>query len=160
MYFVPSFITRLFFWRKWIEWGLREIETGWEKGYKLSAARWTRLESDFSPTNRWWVPCLTVGSGSLLPPASFHTVVLPLFSQSFYFRSAEITDSGLSVRNSGPQFSFEFREHKNLGELPRQSMSWSLWTQGSESHSVISNSLQSHGLYSPWNSPGQNTASW
>ena len=27
----------------------------------------------------------------------------------------------------------------------------------SESHSVVSNSLQLHGLYSPWNSPGQNT---
>ena len=27
----------------------------------------------------------------------------------------------------------------------------------SESHSVMSNSLGSHGLYSPWNSPGQNT---
>ena len=27
----------------------------------------------------------------------------------------------------------------------------------SESHSVMSNSSQSHGLYSPWNSPGQNT---
>ena len=25
------------------------------------------------------------------------------------------------------------------------------------SHSVVSNSLQSHGLYSPWNSPGHNT---
>ena len=25
------------------------------------------------------------------------------------------------------------------------------------SHSVMSNSLQPHGLYSPWNSPGQNT---
>ena len=29
-----------------------------------------------------------------------------------------------------------------------------LW---SESHSVVSDSLQPHGLYSPWNSPGQNT---
>ena len=29
-----------------------------------------------------------------------------------------------------------------------------LW---SESHSVMSSSLQPHGLYSPWNSPGQNT---
>ena len=28
--------------------------------------------------------------------------------------------------------------------------------QWSESHSVMSNSLQPHGLYSPWNSPGQN----
>ena len=27
----------------------------------------------------------------------------------------------------------------------------------SESHSVVSDSLRSHGLYSPWNSPGQNT---
>ena len=27
----------------------------------------------------------------------------------------------------------------------------------SESHSVMSNSLQPHGLYSPWNSPGHNT---
>ena len=27
----------------------------------------------------------------------------------------------------------------------------------SESHSVMSNSLQPHGLYSPWNSSGQNT---
>ena len=26
-----------------------------------------------------------------------------------------------------------------------------------ESHSVVSNSLQPHGLYSPWNCPGQNT---
>ena len=27
----------------------------------------------------------------------------------------------------------------------------------SESHSVVSDSLQPHGLHSPWNSPGQNT---
>ena len=31
-----------------------------------------------------------------------------------------------------------------------------LWGE-SESHSVMSDSLGSHGLYSPWNSPGQNT---
>ena len=28
---------------------------------------------------------------------------------------------------------------------------------GNETHSVVSNSLWPHGLYSPWNSPGQNT---
>ena len=28
----------------------------------------------------------------------------------------------------------------------------------SESHSIMSNSLWPHGLYSPWNSPGHNTA--
>ena len=27
----------------------------------------------------------------------------------------------------------------------------------SESHSIVSNSLGSHELYSPWNSPGQDT---
>ena len=32
-----------------------------------------------------------------------------------------------------------------------------LITQGSESHSVVSDSLRPHGLSSPWNSPGQNT---
>ena len=39
------------------------------------------------------------------------------------------------------------------------------WHQGpvfmkseSESHSVVSDSLRPHGLYSPWNSPSQNTA--
>ena len=30
------------------------------------------------------------------------------------------------------------------------------WSE-SENHSVMSNSLWPHGLYSPWNSPGQNT---
>ena len=33
-------------------------------------------------------------------------------------------------------------------------MFFSLW---SESHSVVSDSFWPHGLYSPWNSPGQNT---
>ena len=32
-----------------------------------------------------------------------------------------------------------------------------VWVQESESHSVMSDSLQPHGLYSPWNSPAQNT---
>ena len=32
-----------------------------------------------------------------------------------------------------------------------------VWMLESESHSVVSNSLQPHGLYSPWNFPGQNT---
>ena len=31
------------------------------------------------------------------------------------------------------------------------------WECESVSHSVVSDSLQPHGLYSPWNSPGQNT---
>ena len=36
-------------------------------------------------------------------------------------------------------------------------MPWNLHESESESFSVMSDSLQPHGLYSPWNSPGQNT---
>src|SRR5574339_221269 len=36
-------------------------------------------------------------------------------------------------------------------------MSMFLKNSKSESHSVVSDSLQPYGLYSPWNSPGQNT---
>ena len=32
-----------------------------------------------------------------------------------------------------------------------------VWKSESESHSVLSDSLWPHGLYSPWNSPGQDT---
>ena len=41
-----------------------------------------------------------------------------------------------------------------------QTTAWlhSFHTLASESCSVVSNSLQPHGLQSPWNSPGQNTA--
>ena len=35
-------------------------------------------------------------------------------------------------------------------------LTWQYYTE-SESRSVVSNSLRRHGLYSPWNSPGQNT---
>ena len=31
------------------------------------------------------------------------------------------------------------------------------WSRKSESHSIVSYSLWPHGLYSPWNPPGQNT---
>ena len=41
----------------------------------------------------------------------------------------------------------------------RQWSSWSQWNEShsNESRSVVSYSLRPHGLYSPWNSPGQNT---
>ena len=40
---------------------------------------------------------------------------------------------------------------------PASSSTTTKCTIESESHSVVSNSLRPHGLYSPWNSPGQNT---
>ena len=36
-------------------------------------------------------------------------------------------------------------------------LQWDIKESENESHSVVSNSLWPHGLYSPWNSPGQNT---
>ena len=39
--------------------------------------------------------------------------------------------------------------HVDVWQIPPQ------YCKSSESHSVMSNSLQPHGLYSPWNSPGQ-----
>ena len=47
-------------------------------------------------------------------------------------------------------FFFFFRIHHILGHLK-------VVQRKSESHSVVSNSLWLHGLYSPWDSPGQNT---
>ena len=43
------------------------------------------------------------------------------------------------------------------GEASSMCPRGNLHERESESHSVVSNSLQLHGLYSPWNSPGQNT---
>ena len=66
----------------------------------------------------------------------------------------------------------EWLEHKdpayyfiNFEDLshsrPSSQVCWSMFlpvfSSSSESHSVVSNSLRPHGLYSPWTSPGQNT---
>ena len=59
------------------------------------------------------------------------------------------SDSGLaneSIYYSWPQWLVLVQGDSNLGVVLR-----------SESHSVVSDSLQPQGLYSPWNSPGQNT---
>ena len=52
------------------------------------------------------------------------------------------------------------RDHfATFATAPEYSISDSLLTMSeSESCSAVSDSLQPHGLYSPWNSPGQNTA--
>ena len=47
---------------------------------------------------------------------------------------------------------------KGMGALRKGDplpLKWRDWV--SDSHSVLSNSLRPRGLYSPWNSPGQNT---
>ena len=47
------------------------------------------------------------------------------------------------------------KNHRSLGNL-HSSPSHHHRKVESESHLVVSDSLQPHGLYSPWNSPGQN----
>ena len=44
------------------------------------------------------------------------------------------------------------KEHPGLEDKRNEQ-----WQSENESPSVVSDSLQCHGLYSPWNSPGQNT---
>ena len=44
-----------------------------------------------------------------------------------------------------------------LGGWHRRDSARRTGNRESESHSVVSDSLWPHGLYSPWNSPGQNT---
>ena len=48
-------------------------------------------------------------------------------------------------QHSGKLLSRKVRDYTHLSE-----------SEG-ESHSVVSDSLRPHGMYSPWNSPGQNT---
>ena len=43
------------------------------------------------------------------------------------------------------------------GDWPEMAVLWLVLKRESESRSVVSDSLLPHGLYSPWNSPGQNT---
>ena len=49
------------------------------------------------------------------------------------------------------------KEPVSYSRLPRRVTKVLIQCTESESGSVVSNSLQPHGLYSPWNSPGQNT---
>ena len=52
-------------------------------------------------------------------------------------------------------------EHRGPEDSPVSGTALASWTEGGserESRSVVFNSLQSHGLYNPWNSPCQNTA--
>ena len=56
-------------------------------------------------------------------------------------------------------FQFEFEQKKgNKLYLHQKAVGLALPLESeSKSHSVVSDSLQPHGLYSPWNSPSQNT---
>ena len=44
-----------------------------------------------------------------------------------------------------------------MASILRQLLEKGCYKHESESRSVVSDSLQPHGLYNPWNSPGENT---
>ena len=79
--------------------------------------------------------------------------LLRLFS--FVSECSHFSDSTYSLINVFPQTKAG-REHegRSIGSC---SYSKGCMNIKSESHSVVSDSLWPHGLYSPWNSPGQNT---
>ena len=56
-----------------------------------------------------------------------------------------------------PFFIFQLNSVKHVGLCCTQKSQVHERKKKSESHSVVSDPLQPHGLYSPWNSPGQNT---
>ena len=53
-------------------------------------------------------------------------------------------------------FGFGGQHSPHLGCVTVAHLLSDLKESESESHSVVSNSWRSHGLFSPWNSPGQN----
>ena len=75
-------------------------------------------------------------------------ICLSISSAPFRIHSAEGRASFLWLFSSPWSF---------LCYFSRNSSSTLPCFQESESHLVVSDSLQPHGLYSPWNSPGQNT---
>ena len=64
---------------------------------------------------------------------------------------------GLVTRNWNFQLQGQLGRGTRLDELPVGFPSGSVGKEWSESHSVVSDFLRPHGLYSPWNSSGQNT---
>ena len=64
----------------------------------------------------------------------------------FIFVSSKITADG--------DCSHEIKRHLLLGRKAMTNLDSILKSSESESHSVVSDSLQPHGPYSPWNFPG------
>ena len=74
---------------------------------------------------------------------------------------ADATVSNFTVSETGVRSAKHSKDqetcNKNSPSNP-QCLSLTFFPSCSASHSVVSDSLWPHGLYSPWNSPGQNTA--
>ena len=74
-----------------------------------------------------------------------------IVNNNYYITIAMYNNITIAVYNKSCH---RFMYHKNW-KSTTSSTKWVKWV--SESHSVVSDSLWPHGLYSAWNSPGQNT---
>ena len=68
----------------------------------------------------------------------------------------EVTDQTASLRVT-PEHIKPYRNNVTCSLPPPKICFQILSSIASKSHPVVSDSLRPHGLYSPWNSPGQNT---
>ena len=89
----------------------------------------------FNSWNKW----------SSLFPIILHTKYVWHYTQTYTHTLHTLRHVGLRKRNEGKS-----------DRTPLLSQIEALY-KGSESRSVVSSSLRPHGLYNPWNSPGQNT---
>ena len=60
------------------------------------------------------------------------------------------------AQDSNPHLSFSALAGGFFTTMSPEKPLMTVWSE-SEGHSAVSDSLQPHGLYSPWNSPGKNT---
>ena len=83
----------------------------------------------------------------------------PLPSQTWWGSQRNSPFLGLIIHHTDQNYSYVLNEsHFHFSvNFKKVGIELVVLFTESESHSVVSNSLWPHGLYSPWNSPGQNT---
>ena len=74
---------------------------------------------------------------------------------TFWFIESSWSYEIVPISKMIPLYRWQNWNSDRLRNLPRAT--WSRYWKWSKSHSVMPSSLWPHGLYSPWNSPGQNT---
>ena len=109
------------------------------------------------PGGRWYLVVLLICISLLISYAE------QVFTCFFLFLTARVKYPSWNwLRESPPSefFSDYLPRDISYGQVPLTYSAPALVIikcPESESHSVLSESLRPHGLYSPWNSPGQNT---
>ena len=82
----------------------------------------------------------------------------PLYQDQAHFHCHPAGSPGITRQCEDPRGETEFSHCRwYLCDFMQVTQPLWVWKWKSESHSVVSDSLRPHGLYSPWNSPGQHT---